>query len=550
MISHHALRGLARVPQPRIVAVDEMRALEAAAVAAGTSERELQRRAALQLTALAQLMDTGLRGLLVTVLVGPGNNGRDAMLTGAHLARRGYRVALYLGPRHAVEAAELSELERIGAQIAQHAERDDGGLNALASWLDGSWLAVDGLLGVGSRGALRPPLDRVVEVLNRARGRRGARLLVVAVDVPSGIDADDGRVVGAAVHADVTAALAAVKAGTLRFPAAFHAGQVVCLSIGIQGEAPEGDSPRVLTPEAVASLVPPRDPSGHKGTFGKVLVIGGSELYLGAPLLSALSAARSGCGLVALAAPTPVQQAAAVLVPEATYAGSIDPERDPEAALATVRDAREHFDAVVLGPGLGRGAGGQQLVRGLLSDRPDGRWPPVVVDADALNALAAWPGWPREVAVPLVLTPHHVEMARLTGTEAANIEREVWETARRWAEDWGQIVVLKGPHTAVAEPGQPTYLFAQANPALATAGSGDVLAGLIGGLLAQGLGRGGAARLGVVAHARAAGVAMVRRGARSLLASDLPREIPRAIEQLRDVDAETSPPAGGRYSER
>jgi NAD(P)H-hydrate epimerase len=323
---------------------------------------------------------------------------------------------------------------------------------------------------------------------------------------------------------------------------------VVCLSIGIQGETPEGDSPRLLTPESVTSLVPARDPSGHKGTFGKVLVIGGSELYLGAPLLSALSAARSGCGLVALAAPTPVQQAAAVLVPEATYAGPIDPERDPEAALATVHAAVERFDAVVLGPGLGRGPGAQQFVRGLLSQRPAGAWPPVVVDADALNALAAWPGWPGEVAASLVLTPHHVEMARLTGMEAANIEHETWETARRWAEDWRQVVVLKGPHTAVAEPGRPTHLFAQANPALATAGSGDVLAGLIGGLLAQGLGSGDAARLGVVAHAQAAGVAMSSRGARSLLASDLPPEIPRALERLQGEGAAPSLPAAGRSS--
>ncbi len=537
-----ASRLTRRLVAPDIVTVEQMRRLEAAAAAAGVSERTLQATAARGLAELAQALGIEPRRDTVVVLVGPGNNGRDAMLAGAHLARRGYRVALYLGPRHAVEPDELQGLRAAGARLALHAEAGDQVLDVLDGWLQHASLAIDGLLGIGARGALRSPLKEAAERLNRARQERRGTLRVLAVDIPSGIDADDGGVEGVAVQADVTAALGAVKAGTLRFPAAEFVGELICLGIDLPPSASEPDAPRVLDPAAVASLVPSRDPAGHKGSMGKVLVVGGSHLYLGAPILSALGAARSGCGLVALAVPSPVRQAAAVAIPEATYLGEVDPERDPDGAAAVVAERLGEFEALLVGPGLGRSDNAGRFVRALLSTYLPATRTPTVVDADALYVLARWGAWWEQVPSYLVLTPHHGEMSRLSGQPIEQVAQENWIAAQRAAEQWRQVVVLKGPHTVVVVPRERSWVYPRANPALATAGSGDVLAGLIAGLIAQGADRWDAARLGVVAHALAAQRLVARRRWRSLLASDLCRELPRVLSALAKAAAASTAP--------
>jgi len=526
------LARIRHVAAPRIVSVQEMRALEAAARAAGRTEETLQANAAQALAELSEALVPPDPRRPVVVLVGPGNNGRDAMLAGRHLARRGFQVCIYLGPRHAVEPPELASLERAGAAVAHHVDGDAGTLAALTSWLDRAALALDGLLGVGARGALRSPLDALARELNQARTRRRGALRVLAVDIPSGVDADLGQVEGVAVEADVTAALGAVKAGTLRFPAARFTGRLVCLPIGLPPDVDDRTQPRLLDRSGPIGALPPRDPAGHKGSFGKVLVVGGSRLYLGAPVLSGLAAARGGCGLVILCAPLAVQTVAASIVPEATYAAPIDPEQDPRGALHAVREAAASADALVLGPGLGRSDGAAHLVRELLGEAGSAPLPPTVVDADALNALARWDGWWKSVATPLVLTPHHVEMSRLTGADPGDVARDNWVAARGAALAWAQCVVLKGPHTSVASGDGRVVVYPRANPALATAGSGDVLAGLIASLLAQGLDRWGAATLGVLAHARAARAAIRDTRGRTVLASDVARALPVVLAKL------------------
>ena len=508
-----------------VVTASEMRSLEKAAFDAGISEAQLQANAAGGVAAVAEQLAPD--GMTIVVLVGPGNNGRDAFLAGRLLARGGRRVSYYLGPRHAIASAELAALEPPGEEVRQHAGEAD--LEVLRGMLAGAGLAIDGLLGIGVRGAPRPPLDALAGLLNEISA--ASELLVLSVDVPSGIDADGGAVEGEAVRADVTVALGAVKAGTLRFPAAAQCGRIEVRPIALPPGVADSYPIRVLSRESVARLVPKRPLEAHKGTLGWVLVVGGSREYVGAPILSAAAAARSGCGLVGLAVPQHVQGAAAVALPEATYVLR-DDRGEPGAVVERIAARFGDFEALVLGPGLGRDEHADGLVRGLLARlRADGG-PRLVIDADALYALSRWARWSDEAPAGSVLTTHHGEMARLMGLSATEVGVRTWDIALEAAATWRQVVVLKGAHTVVAAPDGTAWVHPYANPGLATAGTGDVLAGLIGGLVGQGMEPLAAARLAVVAHGLAAERILGQRGWRSLLASDLLPEIPEVLRRL------------------
>lgn len=511
------------MPEPfRLVSVGEMRALEAAAVRAGTAERELQERAGLAIADVAQR--TRRRPGRVAALVGRGNNGRDAMVAARDLVSRGWRAHLWLAPNHTVEPHELAALADLGVTWS---DLPSGGADpSLESSLASSELVLDGLLGVGARGPMRSPLREAAETLNGV-STAGLGPLVLAVDVPSGIDADSGEVPGTAVRADVTVTLGAVKAGLLRFPAAELVGRLEIRGIGIPPEAMGALPFRILTDDQ-RPATPARPLSAHKYDFGRVMVIGGSARYVGAPCLAAAAAARSGAGLVMLAGPESVRQVASIQLPEATYAEqTVTPETDPDQAASVIEANLGSVSAIVLGPGLGRSENTARFLRQVLTargtlDTP----PPTVVDGDALSLLGEWPEWVSVSGPGLILTPHHGEMGRLLGTPAREVNQEPWSVARAQAQAWGQVVVLKGPFTAIVGPDGETWIHPGANPALATAGTGDVLAGTIGGLVAQGLAPLPAALLGVWAHARAARRVLRRHGWQTLLASDLLPAVP------------------------
>ncbi|MCC7103820.1 MAG: NAD(P)H-hydrate dehydratase [Chloroflexi bacterium] len=510
-----------------VVTVAEMRALEAAAMAAGAPEEALQARAARQIADLAARLRPAGR---VVVLAGPGNNGRDAVLAGIRLADAGREVAIFLGPRNAILEEELLHVAAVAfpARVC----RDEADFESLRSHLDVATLAIDGLLGIGVHGPMRAPLDRFAGALNTARRDRGPDLLVLAVDVPSGVDADSGDVPGEAVRADVTLALGGIKIGTLRFPAASRVGTQRLAGIGLPTEQIAGARRRAILTASLPPLLPPRPLNSHKGSLGWALVVGGSSAYVGAPLLSATAAARAGCGLVALSTVAAVTAAAAVSLPEATYLPRADDE-PPSQTIQSLLERLGSFRALLVGPGLGRGAQASALVTGLLASvRQAVRGPGVVVDADGLNALAERQEWWRAVPERCVLTPHAGEMARLTGQSTARVIEHDFELAVESAARWRQIVVLKGPHTIVAAPSEPAWVYPHPNPALATAGSGDVLAGIIAGLLAQAAEPAVAARLGVGVHALAARAATVSRATDRLLASDLWSEIPRVMTRF------------------
>ena len=518
--------------QPYAVAsVDQMRALEAAAIAAGTPELELQERAG-RAVAEAVRAHLGERRGRVVALVGAGNNGRDAAVAARYLAARGDAVAIWLWTRHGLSDGEVAQLRGMEIDVGP-LEGPDGVAN-LRQVLDAADVLIDGLLGVGSRGPMRPDLAAVAEAVNEARAGRPA-LRVVAVDIPSGLDADTGAAPGTVVRADETVTFGAIKAGLLRFPGAELTGRVVVRPIGLSAEAVEQQPVRVLDRASVAPLVPPRPLDSHKYRFGRLLVVAGSDQYVGAACLGAAAAARAGCGLVGLVSTEAAKQVLAVRLPEATYPATLHGlERDPEGAAKAVGELLPDQQALLIGPGIGRAPATEQFLRSVLRANATNANPTAtVIDADALTLLGEWEHWWEQIGPGNIVTPHGGEMARLIGSaEAERDDPAPWDSARRWAERWDQVVVLKGPFTTVAGPDGRAWVWPRANPALATGGTGDVLAGLCAGLLAQGLAPFDAARFAVVVHALAGEAVVHERGWRTLLASDLVELVPRILAEL------------------
>ncbi len=512
-----------------------MRALEAAAGADGVSEAALQEQAG---AAVAEEIEARVQPDECAVfLVGHGNNGRDAAIAARLLAGQGRDVRVLLGPRHAVRDGEIGALKKLGARIDRLDDAD-----ALRDALGAASLVVDGLVGVGASGPLREPLAAAASLVNEASAERGTALTVLALDIPSGVDPDTGEVPGEAVWADVTVTLGGVKQGLLVFPAAHRVGLLVPRPIAIPSDAEEALPYGLLEAGSLAASLPPRPLDAHKYRFGRALVVAGSEQFVGAPLLCAAAAARAGAGLVTLVCPRSVRTAMASRVPEVTYPPfDLDIEASPEVAVERLEPLLRASDAVVVGPGLGRSEYTIRFLRGLF-DRRAHLAPPaasLVVDADGLFALVDWAAWWKRVGPNVVLTPHAGELARLA--EGTIHGSTPWRRAGELAARWGCVLVAKGPFTSVASRDGRVDVWPRANPALASGGTGDVLAGLAAGLLAQGATAWDASRVAVAAHALAADAVVHERGWRTLLASDLLDEIPAQLMALAGRNGSRAP---------
>jgi hydroxyethylthiazole kinase-like uncharacterized protein yjeF len=416
------------------------------------------------------------------VLAGSGDNGGDALYAGALLARRGAAVtAITAGPK--AHAGGTADLRAAGGRITV-----DSDTIARAD------LIIDGLLGIGGRGGLREPFAGLAEAAEQAR-QQGAT--VVAVDLPSGIDADTGAVDGPAVQADVTVTFGAIKPGLLIDPGAGHAGTVELIDIGLH---PEGE-PAALAPQRddIGGLLPRPGPESDKYRRGVVGVLAGSDRYAGAAVLATGGAVRGGAGMVrVVTAPVP---AAAVRQawPEAVL--TVYPDEGGDRDWDLIGSAGR-VQAWVAGPGMGTGPDATARLAAVL-----GTDVPVLVDADGLTILSQNPGLLARAA-PTLITPHAGELSRLLGTDPADVEAHRLEHARRAAEQLGVTVLLKGSTTVVARPGHPTVLVnPTGTPWLATAGTGDVLSGLAGSLLAQGLEPAWAAAAAAYLHGLAARLA-------------------------------------------
>jgi ADP-dependent NAD(P)H-hydrate dehydratase / NAD(P)H-hydrate epimerase len=511
-----------------------MQAIEKAADAAGHAYAAMMELAgrAVAATILARY---GRQTTLV--LVGPGNNGGDGLVCARYLREAGVPVFLYLwkrrtDPEHDYEG-HFARLQQLGATAAQ-AEQDPE-LDTLADWLAQSTVIVDALLGTGAN---RPIEGLLAEVLDATAAQREARHVIVAVDCASGLDCDTGALSPHALAPDITVTFAFAKLGHYQFPGASAVGELEVADIGISDAtlASAGVDLRtfLITPELVRAWMPQRPRMSHKGTFGKVLLAVGSESFPGAAYLSCAAAGRAGAGLVTGAVPRPIWPLVAGRLAEPTWlplevqavgdlAGSLAPS-----AGAAVAAGAAGYTALVLGCGLGNNKATRRFVDQLMRHS----LPATVVDADGLNCMALVQGWASRLPAQCVLTPHPAEMARLCQVEVGEVVAQRWSLARQKAAEWGCVVLLKGPYTVVAHPEGWLGVLPVATPALATAGSGDVLAGTIGGLLAQGLTPLAAACVGAWVHGMAGLACEQEIGPAGAVASDLLPKLPAVLRDL------------------
>jgi len=561
----------------KVVGTEEMRALEREANASGNTYADMMEMAGTHVSRVAEDMVRHLTTGLIVVLVGPGNNGGDGLVAARKLLARGFQVRVYCTTARGDDDDNWARLQQMGVRYRTATEK--GSLAALTGWLRDASLVIDALLGTGARPPVRGSVANVLAtVASVVRERRETRRclvaptvarcestgpLVLAVDLPSGLDADSGQVDEHTLSADVTVTMGYPKMGHFAMPGAAHVGRLVVCDIGLRTvRAGEGDID-LLVGEELRGVLPPRPIDGHKGMFGSAMVIAGSANYVGAALLAASGAARSGCGLVTLASVGRVVSCADSLIPEATRL--VLPEEDgviDSGGAAIVCRWLPRYDALAIGPGMTQEKAVQRFFEELLAgaeerrhrigfvvgnqeDKEEAlgnegcRLPPTVVDADGLNVLAQNRRLVESLPASCVLTPHPGEMARLLDTSTDEVQANRIETARTATRTWGQVVVLKGAFTVVAEPEGRVSLAPFANPALASAGTGDVLCGVIASMLAQGLSAYDAARCGVYLHGLAGEIARQELGDTGAVASDLLTRLPRAIALVRGATERT-----------
>ena len=535
----------------KVFTVDQMVAAEKAADASGVSYDQMMETAG-RSVAQAIIERYPVEGRSVTLLVGPGNNGGDGLVAGRYLAEAGADVAFYLyRPRDPQEDSNFALVQEMGLFHA-NAEGDQR-YRVLRLRLRGTDILIDALLGTGVDRPIGGELARMMEQVQagleeRARAEDGGeaaltsiaavdvpaegdgRPLVVAVDCPSGLNTDTGALDPLAIPADLTVTFAGPKRGHFIFPGAAAVGELVVADIGIAERLPEVEqvSLELVTAQLARELLPERPIGGHKGTFGWALIAAGSENYWGAPLLCGRGAYRAGAGLVAVAVPEAVRAVVAGQLPEATYPPVPDEANMGVESAQAVLEVMEEYDALLFGPGLGQAPA---FVAALLAEAE--RLPPLVVDADGLNTLVEMKDWPGRLPANTVLTPHPGEMARLIGAPLGDVKKmDRVELAREKAAAWGHVLLLKGAYTVVAAPDGRAVVQPFAHPILSTAGSGDVLAGVIVALLGQGLAPYEAAVLGAYLHGAAGSLAAEEVGDAGLLAAEIADWVPEVRRRL------------------
>ena len=483
--------------------------------------------AGLAVARVARRMVGPLTGVRVVVLIGPGNNGGDGLVTARHLQRWGARVTAYLCRDRNADDPKLADA--LDADVRVVRASDDPQFAGLKTELGSAHLVVDAVLGTGRARPITGLLEEILRTLSDVRAAKPASRLL-ALDLPTGLDSDTGEVDPACVASDVTVALVYPKRGHVGFPGASFTGRLEVADIGLPAGLDGDVRLKLMTGDWALSTLPERPLNSHKGTFGRAMIVAGSRNFLGAASLSATAAGRVGAGLVTIAIPESLVSSVAPRAIEPTFlplpessAGVVSAD-----AASSILESLDGYAALLIGCGLGQAEETRMMVAGLLLSGAE--LPPAVVDADGLNTLARISGWWKRWPSRAVLTPHPGEMSRLTGEST---ERSRLDSALEAATRWNKTVVLKGAHTVVAHPDGSAMISPFANPALATAGTGDVLAGAIVGLLAQGMSLEDAAQIGVYLHALAGERVSKELGDTGVLASDLLPALPRTIRDLR-----------------
>jgi len=518
----------------KIVTADQMQGIENQAVARGISLEMLMENAGRAVATQVSQVLPSVIGKRVLVLVGPGNNGGDGLVAGRYLRDWGAKVDICLCAPRAQNDKNLKSAIQRGIPIIHAYE--GGNLAEFGIAISSADVIIDALFGIGKIRPIEGIFKEVLQKVSLVKGRKSKPVLV-AVDLPSGLNSDTGEVDPSCPYADITVTFGFPKVGLFNFPGAEKVGKLIIADIGIPQDLAQDINIELITEQWVREALPQRPLNAHKGSFGKVLVVAGSINYIGAAYLACMGAARVGAGLVTLATASSLQPILASKLTEITYIPL------PEAktgvlgskAISTLQLELGNYDVLLLGCGLGQHPETVEFIKSLLTDSSQlSAVSCLILDADAVNTLAQIPEWWRKLRRDAILTPHPGEMARLLGISAKEVQESRLSITQRSAREWGKTVVLKGANTIVAVPSEAAKVNNAANPALASAGTGDVLSGVIAGLAAQGLSLFHAAACGVYLHSRAGGIVAEELGDAGVIATDLLPALPRVIKALKE----------------
>jgi len=504
----------------KYVSVAEMIAIEKESDRSGHTYERMMENAGRGLARVVHERYGHLQPGSVAGLIGSGNNGGDTLVALAYLSAWGWLTNAYLVTPRAVEDPLVRRFVEAGGYLVD--SEFDTDYQQLENTLRASSILLDGILGTGIKLPLRGNIADLLIATRRISAEMDETMTIIAVDCPSGVDCDSGEAAQECLHANITVTMAAYKMGLLKFPAYNYVGELQLVGIGLPEGLKSWESIQrfAVNDDYVSRHLPARSLDSHKGTFGTALIIAGSTNYTGAVILAGESAYRVGVGLVTLAVPEAIHGILAGNLLEATWLPL--PHEKGAISEQAAKVIYQHLDrptAILIGPGLGLSMTTQRFLSLLLvnnqQDLSDiesageiemGEYTAIhrlVIDADGLRLLASLPDWPDRLPSHSVLTPHPGEMAALTGLPVADIQADRIGIAEKYARLWGHVVILKGAFTVIASPDGQTAIVPVATPALARAGTGDVLAGLVVGLLAQGVDAFQAAVMAARIHARA-----------------------------------------------
>lgn len=488
----------------------------------------------------------------ITVLVGKGNNGGDGLVIAYYLSENtSAQIRVYMLAKRDETDANYKKVVDAGILIAN--AQDDPDSRLLKSMIRSADIIIDALFGIGVRLPIRDLPARIMRTVNQFiqpetdtygdvvavdptqpnQLQQTPKPFVFAIDCPSGIDCDTGEADTNTIPADVTMTFIATKHGQFAFPAAQYVGELALSQIGIPDNQPDLQNLKhfVIDNHTVKTKLPKRPADGHKGTFGKTFIVAGSKNYIGATALSGESAYRSGAGLVTIGTTSQIVPIIASQLREPTFVhlpdtgGAIS-----KSAIDTVIEKAQGYNALLVGCGLGQHPSTIEFVQTLFATE---NLPPLIIDADALNSLSKKQNWWESLPAETIITPHPGEMGRLTNLSAKDINANRWEIAAEKAQKWNLIVVLKGAHTIIASPDGDVGVIPFKTDALGTAGTGDVLAGLIAGMRAQGISAFDSAITGTYIHALAGIIASKTIGnSRAVIAGDVLNAIGLAFKQV------------------
>lgn len=488
----------------------------------------LMENAALKVVEEAAKMLGGLRSRRILLLAGKGNNGGDAFAAARHLRNKGSEVIIYITAKQEEVSGDagtnLAIAGKTGIQIVELPACSD--LSKFSEDISKADLIIDGILGTGFKGELSGLIKAVAGLVNSSPGR------VLSIDIPSGVDGGTGRVEGLCIKAERTVTFCLPKVGLVLHPGCDYTGELIVADIGIPEEAIKKQNIKLFTIDSnmISSVIPERKADSNKGSYGRILVISGSTGMTGSGCLCAGAALRSGAGLVYLGVPASLAPiySSAILEPVILPLEDYGTGRVSKACMGKLLEHLGRMDAAAIGPGLSTGESVPEVIYSVIENTGV----PLVIDADALNSIAVNINILKRLKATAVITPHPGEMARLLGTDIRKVQEDRLGAAVNFAAEWGVIVVLKGSRTIIAFPDGRAYINTGGNPGMATAGTGDVLTGIIAGLAGQGMSPEQAAVAGVYLHAAAGDAAALRKGMHGMVAGDLLEELPYIIKAL------------------